>query len=179
MEEVYANYAQALYSLADPSALPDYEQAMEEIRLLFEKEPAFLRLLSGYTLGNQEKEKLIDQVFSSFGLPYLLDFLKLLSAKHRISHFDEIEEAFASLCHERFKVKEGIAYSAVPLSKEQLSSIEEALSKKLGAKVRLRNQVDQVLLGGVKVALDGKVYDGSLRSKLLGLKKSLEGGSVS
>jgi F0F1-type ATP synthase delta subunit len=45
--------------------------------------------------------------------------------------------------------------------------------------VELKNVIEPGLIGGVKVALDGKVYDGSLRNRLMGLENTLmkSGGS--
>ncbi|MCF0113484.1 MAG: F0F1 ATP synthase subunit delta, partial [Bacilli bacterium] len=51
-----------------------------------------------------------------------------------------------------------------------------ALQKRVGGKVELKNEVDHTLLGGVKVALEGKVYDGTLRGKLNELQRQLQQG---
>ena len=49
----------------------------------------------------------------------------------------------------------------------------------VGNSVELKNVIEPGLIGGVKVALDGKVYDGSLRNRLMGLENTLmkSGGS--
>ena len=62
------------------------------------------------------------------------------------------------------------------LTPEALSSIEKALQKRVGGKVELKNEVDHTLLGGVKVSLEGKVYDGTLRGKLNELQRQLQQG---
>ena len=112
-------------------------------------------------------------------LKHLLPFLRLIVSKHRISRFSEICLAFESLCNEENQIKDGLVYSAFPLSQKQIASLEEAMGKKTKAKVRLRYVNDPGLLGGIKVALDGKVYDGSLRGKLQEIERMLKGGETS
>ena len=173
VEEVYANYASALYALIDKSRQEDYANALSSICASFKDTPELLRALSSYSLSKAEKEELIDKAFASFGLPYLCDFLKVVSAHHRFPRFQQIEEAFLALVHEDLGIKSGVAYSASKLAAGELDSIKQALGKRLGARVELKNVVDPSLLGGVKVALDGKVYDGTVRSKLLDLSREL------
>ncbi len=179
MESYVANYASALYSLLSPEEREQYLSALENIKKDFESEKEFFSLLCSYAIEQKKKEKILQEVYGEIPLKHLLPFLNLLCKKHRIIHFCEVFEVYRSLCNEERNVKEGIVYSAIALSKEQLSQIEKALGERTGGKVCLKNILDPSLLGGVKVALDDKVYDGSLRGKLAELKKQLKGGASS
>ena len=58
-------------------------------------------------------------------------------------------------------------------------AMDMLVAKKWTGNIReLRNVVDPSLLGGVKVSLGDKVYDGSLKGKLDNLAKQLKGGSL-
>ena len=173
VEEVYANYASALYSLIDKPRQEEYAEALSAISDSFREDPALLRALSSYSLSKAEKESLIDKAFSHFELPHLCDFLKVISAHHRFLGFKQIQEGFLALVHEDLGIKSGVAYSADRLTASELNAIKEALGKRLNSRVELRNVVDPSLLGGVKVAIDGKVYDGTIRSKLIDLSREL------
>ncbi len=179
MESYISSYASALYSLLDEKEREQYLSTLKGIKEDFEREKELFSLLCSYAVNQKEKEKILQKVYGNIPLKHLLPFLNLLCKKHRIIHFCEIFDAYSSLCNEERNIKEGIAYSAVALSKDQLSQIEAALSKRVQGKVQLKNILDPSLLGGVKVALDGKVYDGSLRGKLAELKKQLKGGEAS
>jgi F-type H+-transporting ATPase subunit delta len=97
---------------------------------------------------------------------------------HAIPYFQEISKAFDSLVNEAEGVLEGLAYSAAPLTEKELAALEKAVGASLDKKVSLTNRVEPSLLGGVKVAVGDKVFDGSLERKLTDLrKKLLEGGS--
>ena len=178
MEEYCQAYASALYSLLEEKERPSYQNALSSIGKDFAENPSFLRLLSSYQIGYEEKKKMLERIYGPLGSPRLLPFLCLLVKKHRIASFDDIESCFASLCDEASSTTRGIVYSVSPLSREELTSIEASLGKKTSAEVKLRNVVDPSLLGGVKVSLGDKVYDGSLKGKLDNLAKQLKGGSL-
>lgn len=179
MESYIASYASALYSLLGEKERPKYLSALAGVGKDFEDEKEFFALLCSYAVSQKEKETILQKVYGNIPLKHLLPFLNLLCKKHRIIHFREVLDAYSSLCNEEMNIEEGIAYSVSPLTQGQLSRIEEALGKKTNGKVKLKNVLDSSLLGGVKVALDGKVYDGSLRGKLAELKKQLKGGVAS
>jgi F-type H+-transporting ATPase subunit delta len=180
MENVYVNYATAFYELALSSKRPldDYLAAMRAIAKDFSAQPEFLKLLSSYTVDKKALHAIAEKVFASYGLPYLCDFMKVLIDHHRIDRFLDVEQAFASLVNENLGVDEGVLYSAKRLSESEQYRIEQALSQRLSKKISLTQVVDPNLLGGVKVALGGKVYDGTLRNRLDDLRKQLLNGRL-
>ena len=69
---------------------------------------------------------------------------------------------------------EGKLLSAKPLGQDQLRAIESRFTALLGGSVRLIEETDPSLLGGVRVEIDGRVYDGSLRLQLQEVLKALQ-----
>lgn len=175
----FSAYSKALLSLAlEENDVKTYKDDIKEVAKLLDEEKGLLEILSSYRAPHEEVLKSIEEIFSFLKGKSSIPFLKLLYEKHLISHFEDIATEFISLCNDELGIKEGIAYSAAPLSKEKLTKIEKALSNKLGAEVSLENRVEKSLLGGVRVFVDGKVFDASLSGKLESLRNSLlVGGS--
>ncbi|MBY7704646.1 F0F1 ATP synthase subunit delta [Vibrio harveyi] len=48
--------------------------------------------------------------------------------------------------------------------------IEQKISKQINKKIDLINKIDASLIGGVKVYVDGKIFDGSIQAKLESMK---------
>ncbi len=67
----------------------------------------------------------------------------------------------------------GFVYSARKLTEEQISKVEEAVSKKLDVEVKLENRIDESLLGGIKVVVGSNVWDATYLNRLKGLKDEL------
>lgn len=177
MEGVCKSYASALYSLLALEERDDYKRALIGIGDDFKANPLLFKALCSYSIKQEEKEATLQEDYARLGLKHLVPFLALLCKKHRISLYFEIKDQFVELVENGQNVKSGIVYSAERLTDAQLASIEASMKKKTSSEVRLSNLVDPSLLGGVKVALDGKVYDGSLRGRLQNLAKKLQGGN--
>ncbi len=61
---------------------------------------------------------------------------------------------------------QGKMLSAKPLDAAEQSAVERRFSALLGQEVRLETQVDPSLLGGVRVEVGGRAFDGSLQRQL-------------
>ncbi len=179
-EEVFVNYASALFSLSrDENKVETYLKEMKEIEEIFSNNPEFIEIFSSYKVPQNEIFSIFDKAFKGLESPSLLPFMKLLVSKHLISSIHQIFREYRTLANEYLGIKEGLLYSVTPLSKEEISKVEKALEKKTNSKVHLINKIDQNLIGGIKIVLDGKIYDGSIQNKVDALRhKLLKGGSL-
>ena len=179
MDERSRNYATALYELCDAENRQETLRAFTALMEDLEKEPELKRMLSSYNLTLQEKRDLIDGIYGKKHpeLPHFVSFIKVVCDHHRTASLPAIYSCYRTLVYGDLGVKEGYAYSAERLTKKQLSDIETAIGRKIGSQVSLTNIVDHKLLGGVKVAVDGKTFDGTLASALQGLRRELKGGT--
>ena len=180
-DELCLNYASALYGMLEPDARPLAMDALEAVCRDLKQEQGLSSLLSSYNLSRQEKQEVVERIYGKkfAKIPHFISFLKVIIDHHRIQKMPGINAAFRTLVHEDLGVKEGIIYAASALSKEQIASIEGAIAKSIGSKVSLTLTVDHKLLGGVKVYVDGKVYDGSLSTRLARMRRTLKGGTQS
>ena len=56
--------------------------------------------------------------------------------------------------------------------------VEKVIEAKLGSQVELENVIDERLIGGVKVIVEDKIFDGSVKNKVERLKESLIRGGA-
>lgn len=61
---------------------------------------------------------------------------------------------------------EGELVTSMPLDEDAMKFIEEEFSKMLGGKVRFKTSIDESIIGGFVARINGRVYDGSLLSRL-------------
>lgn len=179
-DELCQNYATALYEMLEPSTRLEAMDALGEVCADLKGEDLAL-LLRSPRLSRAEKQGILDKVYGKkfAKIPHLIHFLYVVVDHHRVNKLPGIYTAYRSLIHADLGVKEGYLYTAAPLSQKQIGDIEEAIGKSLGSKVSLTPIVDHKLLGGVKVSVDGKVFDGTLASRLQGMKRALKGGTQS
>ena len=60
----------------------------------------------------------------------------------------------------------GFLYAPVKLTPEQIHHVEEKFSESRQDQVQLVPQTDKSLIGGIRVEIDGRVYDGTIKKRL-------------
>lgn len=171
---VEVTYGQALFDAAvDVGQLEKIYGEIGLMQELFKENPDFFKLVTMPSIAEEEKKDVLREVFESKLSKETLNFLFILIDKGRIGHFEKIVRQYQSLFRAHNAVCEGIVYSVELLEIEQKKKLEEDLSKLLHKKVVLNNELDLSLLGGIKVQIEGKVLDASLKKKMEELKKDI------
>lgn len=171
----YANYGRALFELIenDKNAIVSYEEALIHVKNDLKRNPELMSFLSSYAIAKEKQYLVIDEIYGKSKLEHLAPFLKVLVNRRLFPKFDEILLSFKKNANEALGKEEGIVYSAIPLNEDELKSLEDSLSKKIGKDVVLSERVEPSLLGGIKVFIDGKAFDGTLKGKIESLRKEL------
>ena len=78
-----------------------------------------------------------------------------------------------NLSNQYLGIEEGMIYTPYELTDQQIQDIEKAISKKENKKVTLKVSIDSSLLGGIKVQIANRIYDGTIKNKVEMLKKEL------
>jgi F-type H+-transporting ATPase subunit delta len=175
MESRVSKYASAIVSIAkDEKAYLKYKENLSSLLKVFLENIEIQKYLESYFVSDEEKFRLIDELTKPYKSENLSNFLKLLAKKHLIYQFKDIVKEVTKLLNEELDIDEGFVYSTEQLSPKQVEKIEEAIAKKLGKKVELKNVIDERLIGGVRVVIHDHVYDGSIKYKLETLKNNLK-----
>ena len=82
-------------------------------------------------------------------------------------------KCYIQLSNEHLGIEEGVIYSPYAISDQQIKDIEKAISQKENKKVTLTVTLDPSLVGGIKVQIKNRVYDGTIKNKVEMLKKEL------
>ncbi|HTW90130.1 MAG TPA: ATP synthase F1 subunit delta [bacterium] len=85
-----------------------------------------------------------------------------------------VNAAFVRLVRRERGFVETVARVAQPLTPAQEEEIRTAVAAATGLTPVMKVQVDPQLIGGVRLTIDGRVADNSLKSRLERLKESLE-----
>ncbi len=175
MTELSKDYAEALFALAAEQGLEKpYLEALESVNDLFADNPDYVELLAAPAVPGGERAGLIEQAFGGTLPEQVLSFVQLLTAHGRIRSLPACVEEFRRLYQAAVAMSTAYVTSAVALTEEQQDRLREKLAHKFGRHIRLVCDVDQSLLGGITVRLDGVVLDGSLRHRLQAVKDVIE-----
>ncbi len=170
-------YAKAMFAVAREAGT--LEQTSRELRLLAEvaDTPEVARSLANPLLSETRRSDLARTIASALALPPAMsNFVRLLADQQRLAQLGGVADHFQRLFDQHLGQVRATITSATQLDAADVDRIVSSFAAKTGRKVLAETHVDPQLLGGVTVAIEGKVYDGSLRTQLGALAASIAGG---
>ena len=91
--------------------------------------------------------------------------------KNRFAHVNSVIEIFFNLYNKSQNILNASIISAIPLSQNVLTTVQNILEKKFNATIVLENIIDKNVLGGFIVKIDETLIDLSISSYLANFKK--------
>ena len=174
MSVVGDRYAESLFDLAkEENKVTHYLDDIKLVGEVLDSDPQIVQFFNHVLIENDKKIQLLDQSFKGNVDQYVLNFLKLLVQSRRIRYIDDIVKSYINLSNQYLGIEEGMIYTPYELTDQQIQDIEKAISQKENKKVTLKVSIDPSLLGGIKVQIANRIYDGTIKNKVEMLKKEL------
>lgn len=99
-------------------------------------------------------------------------FFFILSEKRRFNLIGDILKEFKLLLRNEANKKEVIIKSAKAISADEENQLKETVSNYLQKEVLFVKEVDESLIGGIKIQFDSFLFDASVKGKLERIKNS-------
>ncbi|MBI4524849.1 MAG: ATP synthase F1 subunit delta [Deltaproteobacteria bacterium] len=170
-------YARAFFYLAAESG--HEEEIGQEIERFIKVYGAghLEKVLNNPAFGLEARKRVTVNLAEELQLSSLsVRFLSLLLDRDRLGHVHSIAFHYRRFQDEALGRVKASVTGAKPLDGASLERLITALERISGKKVVLEERTDPELLGGLVLHMEGKVYDGSLRTQLENLKKQIEEG---
>ncbi|KAB7707466.1 F0F1 ATP synthase subunit delta [Bacillus aerolatus] len=171
---VAKRYALALLEIAkEHQQLQLIEEELRVVKTVFQENKELLLLLESPKLTIQEKKELLKSAFSEAST-YVVNTLMILTERHREEYITDVADAYIELANAERGIADATVESVRPLTEAETTQISAQFAGKVGKQaLRITNIVDPALLGGLKVRIGNRIFDGSLRGKLNRLEKQL------
>lgn len=171
---VARRYARALLDASGADADKVLEQ-LESLAKYFETQPGLLETLSSPALARTQRQALVAALIANAPgiLPLVANTLKLLDDRNRFGSLPFIARQLRDMVDSRMGRVRGTVTSAAKLGDAQVAAIKQQLETLTQRTVVLDAKVDPALLGGVVAQVGSHMYDGSLRSQLAELGRTL------
>ena len=137
------------------------------------------RLYGGSMYELAAQEQLTDTVLEQMQVIRQLfrenpvNFLKLLCDRGILGDYAGCCEEYTRRYNADHNIATAVVTSAVALSDEQMAALKDKLEKISGKTVSLTQKKDPTVLAGLRVELEGKQLDGTVKSRLDGLSRKL------
>lgn len=174
-EAVAKRYAAALFAIAlELGRVEEFDAQAQFLEQVWEEE-AVREFLSSPKVSPAEKKRIVQNQLSSHLDPLVLNLIKLLIDKKRVSFLPDVMRYFDVLTDRHRGVEEVTIVSAVALSEAQREALlREVRHFSTYDQLRVTTEVDQGVIGGVKVRLgENLVLDGTVSSRLSEMRERL------
>ncbi|MCT4592772.1 MAG: F0F1 ATP synthase subunit delta [Anaeromicrobium sp.] len=173
-ELVAKTYAQALYDVGlEGKSIDKFLEELNFIRKSFDENEDLFRLYKTPKINKEEKKVITDNIFKGNVSEEIVNFIKVLLDKRRINKFYDIVKAYEKMANEYYGIVDGLVDSAIKLDNDTLKKLEEKLSIVTNKKVKLENNVDPSIMGGIRVRVGDKVFDDTIKNRLDNLAEEL------
>lgn len=171
---VAKRYALALFSIAkEQNQLEAIEQELRAVKSVFIQNKELSILLENPKFSTDKKKDMLKEAFATVSVP-VLNTLLLMTDRHREDQVVGVVDAFIELSNEARGIAEAKVYSVRALTEDEKTAISASFAKRIGKQsLRIENVIDENILGGLKVRIGNRIYDGTLAGKLDRLEREL------
>lgn len=169
-------YAQAVLAVAEAEGVLDVvEDELFRFAKAVEQNPPLREALTDQALPAERKKAVIADLLGGRAIPHTVNVLGFIVESGRARELERIVRGVAELAAERRRRVLAEVRTAVPLTDEQRTRLEEALSRATGRQVAAKVVVDPSVIGGVVARVGDEVFDGTVRSRLERARELLAG----
>lgn len=171
---VEKEYAKALFELAAEKGKE--ERYLDDLNAVCEStksEPEFLKLITAPFVENEEKKRMICQVYHTLEEEFL-SFLEVLIDHKRFYLIENIRSEYQQLFSLHQHILNIEIVSSEKLTKKKLASIVSNLEAKYPSKkLVVENKVNPDIVYGIQIYCNGESLDMSVKNMLAKMKDSL------
>jgi F-type H+-transporting ATPase subunit delta len=172
---VSKTYGDALFELAvENGQLKEIMSEVLEIKKILDENGEFSKLMNHPKIVNEEKVKLLEDVFVGRISKEVLGLMRMLITK---GHYNEMESVFAYFvdqAKEHNNIGTAFVTAARPLSDKQKAQITaKLLATTKYVEFDIHYALDRDLIGGMVIRIGDRVVDSSIKTKLAKLSGEL------
>ena len=166
-------YARAAFNAAQAAGAVAQWSAMLRTLAAVLALPAVQSMASNVNLGSAEKAKKIADLCQEEMVSGGANFLEVMAEQGRLSEMAGVFEQFESLRLAADNTAEVTISSALALTDEQLTLLQDKLKTRFGRDVSIKTEIDPSLKAGAVVRYGDTVIDGSARGRLMKLAEAM------
>ncbi len=167
-------YGVALYELAsEEKAEQDILDSLQAVCTAFKENPMYQKILLNPAVDKTERLKLLDDSLRENVHKHVLNVCKILCEKKAIYILSDCLEVYRDMMYEQKGIMPVKAITAVKMSKKQENNLVKKLQESTGKTILLQTEVDESVIGGVKLIYAGKELDGTSIARLESMRNAL------
>jgi F-type H+-transporting ATPase subunit delta len=174
-------YARALFLVAAEQGGDEALRIRDELRefaALRGTQPSLRAALDARGVTLAARGRALAAIANEAGAsPLVARVLEVMASRDDLVHLPALAAVYAEVVNAARGIVSVEATGATELSPEQEAALVAALRGTTGSEVELTKTVDPAVLGGLRVKMKGRTYDGTVRAQLAALRRRLASGN--
>jgi len=172
---VARRYARALLEVAPRDQTEKWGAELEKLAQIVEAPELMLKLISP-ELSQESREQAMQKIAERLDLSFPLRSFAVVLARHRrIGEIGAVAESYQNLLDQQLGRERATVTFAMQPDDATVQRVVSGLEAIAGKKIIPTIKIDPALLGGLMAELGGKIYDGSLATRLADAQRRLAG----
>jgi len=146
------------------------EHDLKRLADIIEADPLVVLFLDHPLITLAEKEHVLDRAFES---DITRRLLRVLIALRKSRRMPDVYDTFADMVRRELALTEVEVRLPRPVTPDRQAMLQRAIEEWLGRRVHLTVVIDESLIGGVRVQVNGRVVDNTLQSQLKSIEEKL------
>ena len=170
-----ARYARALFDVATKESNPEQaEKELDAFGSLLRSHADLQNVLVNPAIPAANKRAVVEQLMNRLqpSAP-VRKLLLLLAERDRLELFPDMLDIYRQRLMDHLQVITAEVTTAAPLAGDQAAQMQQRLARATGRTVTMTTKVDPGIIGGVVTRIGGTVYDGSVATRLAGMRQRL------
>jgi len=164
----------ALYSVSEKNQVLDsVHRSLIQVNELVKTEPQFRAFVQSKRIKEEQKATILNTVMGDKGHPLVAELLSHLKGNQAVAVLRNVADLF----NRRFKAGRNIVSVngtlASDINEGEKSSLKSSLDQILGKNTDLSLNVDDSLIGGIRLRIENTYLDASVRNQIETLKGKL------
>lgn len=166
-------YGQAAFDVAREHNLID--QWETDFTMISEilGDPGMMEYFQSPAIPRQSKNATLTEMLPDENQVLLRNLLLLLLERRRFHRVHDVAQVFLELVLEARGIAVARVTTAVELTDDEKALVRTRLSEILGKNVEILTQVDPEIIGGIVAQVGDDLFDGSVRTQLISLRRRL------
>jgi len=166
------NYAEALFAVGD-----SFGELLDAVAGAVVADTRIEAMLASPRVSKGVKGQILERALKGEAPVEFVRFLQAVVRRGRQGLFGEIAQEYLVLLDKKLnRVHAGVTLAREPDARTE-KEIVTRLTKALGREVRAHFRTDRNIVGGVVVRVGGRILDGSVRRRLMALKRRMLTGA--
>lgn len=150
-----------------------YRENLKFFSWILKKNPDLYSFLNSPFNTFKGKEQALNNIFDEVIVSEVRLFIKMLINNNMLANLKEIRKIYDELIDKDENILEAKIYTPFKLTDKQLSAIKESFHKKTNKQIVAKEYIDKSLIAGLKIIIDGTLYEYSISSQLESIKNRL------